>query len=324
MSEHDFFRRARQALSNNQSITPDGLFKVAKPEDAVYYVMCETGYKGFPENFARIRPLTRYEFKHNGIRYANGLLQLHKERGGRFLSIIIEMGIFNLYSSKTVGLAHKVLEELLSILPHYAKIERMNAVESLIHIHICALVPDSFVLPSQIMGFKVLSKPLGVGKYAKKSLEDNVRDFIRYLFKPADARADRTNLANRKQMYYEWYLEMDARDKGEGTWENVRLKWGANLDKAWERWEEHISTTTPETLPLDTSETPSTPIASSLKKVINLLPSKPINSKPNVSRSAEKGNSGFKGLLSPLVSVPRGTRRKRGLFYSLRRRYYPP
>lgn len=236
------FLKARQALYDSHYITPEQLKTNPRAKEIIFSTLCAMGYNGIPENFSKIKNQSRFQYGRTGYKVAHSLLQLQRERGGRIQSIVLELGERDLYSLDTVNHSKELIQELLGDLPHYAKVERLNSRESLIHVHVCALIPDGLDIPVTVQKTPVKLIPLGTGQYAHKSTHDNVCSFIGYLLKPADARSNRKNKANRQQMYLEWFLEMEAQTYGLGTWEDVPLRWGKNLGRAWERYE-HISTT---------------------------------------------------------------------------------
>ncbi|WP_152544812.1 hypothetical protein [Deinococcus phoenicis] len=293
----------------------------------------ECGYKGkVMPRFPQIVNRAKQVYETTGWKYIEEFMDCQRLDGGTFASVLLELGTHPLNSKRTQQLAKAAVDKLCGSFPAYWKIERMDSVESSIHVHILILIPEGYLFPKRVNNFSVKWELLGMRpQYHHKSTYENVRDFFVYLLKPSDARYKGRYF---REMYFEWWENELNKESGEGaTWENVALRGAKNLDISWLKgmnraeiegryldvpYKLHYAPpiSPPNPLPDDenplnteTPPDPNPPATVSPKKTV-VITSKGIH-----TRSIANGYSGFKGLLGPLASVSWETRRKKGLLF---------
>jgi len=195
------------------------------------------GYKGNLPRFSKItdkRGGKSGEYNKTGWKYTEKLLESQRLNGGKFHSVVIEIGDKPLYSKRTVKKALEIIEKIVGKYPAYWKIERNDQLYNNIHIHIIILAPENTKFHKRYNNFPTYSELLGSRpEYQDKTMYENLRDFMFYLMKPADGRASFKVPAHVTQMYLEWWEEKLKQGEGNPTWESPQLRGALNMDISW-------------------------------------------------------------------------------------------
>lgn len=200
-------------------------------------VMRDLGYKGtYLVRFPQITRNAKTQYKETGWKYTEEFLDHQRLYGGKLYSVVINVGDKPLYSKKTVETALKAVKKVVKDRPAYWKIERNDSLKNNIHVHILILVDEDHKFPKKVNNFPV-APPIELGSqedYRHKTPFENVRDFMIYLYKPADGRASFHHMENVQQMYLEWWEEMLRTElDGKPQWERVSLRGALNLNVKW-------------------------------------------------------------------------------------------
>lgn len=216
-------------------IKPEQVLENESNKASLIAVLTELGFKG--RHLARFSQITRNaktQYNMTGWKYTEEFLDSQRLNGGEFYSLIVELGEKPLYRKSTVLTAKKAVKKLVGSCPAFWKVERRNTEKSLIHVHVMVLAPVGHRFPRRVNNFLVLAQRLGEKeKYQGKTEFENVRDFISYLYKPADAREQFSIKENAYQMFYEWWQEQLSATKGKPKWESVILRGTFNLSISW-------------------------------------------------------------------------------------------
>ena len=192
------------------------------------------GYKGNLPRFSKIVDNRMTEYKKIGWKYVEEFLDHQRTEGGKLYSVVIDLNDKPLYSKKTVETALKAIKKVSKGCLAYWKVEGNDKLKNNIHCHILILSPEGFTFPKVVNNYRVLVESLGSKeKYKHKTMYENTRDFMIYLFKPSDGRASFKVKAHVEQMFLEWWEESLVTEEGNPTWERVNLRGALNLKTKW-------------------------------------------------------------------------------------------
>ena len=223
-----------QEIYNSYGLAEEDLLILTKSnvKQIVWSSVINLGYKGRPMEISQLKEKRGQKFKKSGISVADKLYKMAIHLNREIRLVIIELGDMKLYCAETTKAVRGMLLDLFDESPRYVKIERSDTRNNMIHAHMIVAIDPKYIFPEEHSGYKIKYEKLGArDEYKNVSLNEQVRRFVKYLQKPADARANCRRLDLRKEVCFEWFIDNFEKRNGVSKEKNPRLSWSTGLKR---------------------------------------------------------------------------------------------